>query len=294
MVERTIPNAPVIRSATVINVRAANRSAKKPPPKYARIANKPYIENAKPSSVFVIWKTSRIVGLKIRGKPNGNKKITSPATIMLNMIMNRRAGLRASVDIRQTYGFKVGQCRGIFGPKKNHVQLLVRKVINSLDPDELDMVLADLRNTLNLLDEVRADIESVEPSISFWERINVFKQSEKERDLKHFKSEQREFLGQLDEVVAELKRIISLKIQEVFAVQLKLQLGAAFVQAESLRASNSHGKAKIKGQKKLLEMLRHTDIVYSRKFGYDEGVVLEEELSEEVLRDILRRQGISL
>ncbi len=174
------------------------------------------------------------------------------------------------------------------------VELLVQKVINSLDPDELDMVLEDLRRTLQLLEEVRADIRTVEPEISFWERMNIFKESEKERDLKHFKTEQREFLTQLDEVVSELKRMISLAIQDLFAVQLKLQLGAAFVQAESLKAKNNHGKAKIKGKQRLMDMLRHTDITYSRQFGYDEGVVLEEDLLEEVLRNLISREGITL
>lgn len=174
------------------------------------------------------------------------------------------------------------------------LELLIQKVINSLDPDELDVILEDIRHTLSLLDEVRQDIQSVEPEISFWERVNIFKESERERDLKHFKTEQREFLSQLREVVVELKRIISLTMQDVFAVKLKLYLGAAFEQADSLKARNGHGKAKIKGKQKLLDMLRDTDIEYSRKFGYDEGVVIEEDLLEAVLKTLLRREGITL
>lgn len=159
---------------------------------------------------------------------------------------------------------------------------LVDAVLVNIEASNIQELVALKIEAEDILEEIRSDLEAVRPEISFWERLNIFDRSEnEERELQY----RRELLAEkhhLNALQKEIREIIVAAIDRTFSARLKLNNTLLLLQAESLKAKGN-SKVRIKGKSKLIDMLVEMDKELSDKFGFEYGLVKEEELVEAIL-----------
>jgi len=159
---------------------------------------------------------------------------------------------------------------------------LVDAVLVNIEAASIQELVAMKIEAEDILEEIRSDLESVKPEISFWERLNIFETSEnEERELQY----RRELLAErrhLNALQSEIREIIVAAIDRTFSARLKLNYTILLRQAESLKAKGN-SKVKIKGKSKLMDLLVEMDKELSDRFGFEYGLVKEEELVEAII-----------
>ena len=143
------------------------------------------------------------------------------------------------------------------------------------------------------VDEIKEDIKSVRPHISFWDKLNVFSKTEAERDMKHFQDELKAQRELREKVLDALKTTIVQAIGDTYAVRLKIQLASLREKAESIRATQSGAasncRCSVKGKNKLIKMLQQVDSEFSEQFNFMPGPIDEDELIGGVISRLVQQ-----
>jgi hypothetical protein len=165
------------------------------------------------------------------------------------------------------------------------MQNLVDAVIANIDPGQMRELIALKSEAEGILDEIRYDIESVQPEISFWDRINIFQTTESEAREEQYRRELIDERNHLYAIRAEIREKVVVAIDKTYSVRLKLHMGLIYKQAEDLRDKRgSKRSSHIKGKKQLLELITFVEEDLCDRFGLDYGRVEEEELIEAILK----------
>ena len=174
---------------------------------------------------------------------------------------------------------------------------LITLVRSHVDKQALDSLLVQLRNLDLTLDQKMEDVRSAQQSVSVWDRINVFTNSDAEQELKEENREYTQIRNEHAAIVENIKNLIRTALYKDYRVALKLQATEVMKAASALRVEHKWGfggkshEYQVGGIAALRERITQLATTINSEYGLPSDAIDAEELLNLVYDDVLREGG---
>ena len=176
---------------------------------------------------------------------------------------------------------------------------MIRRVLDKIDEDALQVELRYLREKDAELDAIREDVQAARQHVSFWDRVNVFTSTENEQVLKQHKRELKEVRKHHSAIIHNIKSLIREAMDLDGYVRMKVSLGEIANDVERLRVVKRRGTAtearvnqfEISGLSEVHRGIDHLDRILAEESGIAPGKLDENAVVGLVYDEVLRAAG---